>query len=153
MSWDELGPLTMRSLLRIFSPPFLCAVLLTANPITPTVAGAKSATTQWLATWGASPQGPVPNTLSATGFDDQTVRDIVDTSVGGNTVRVQFANTFGRLPLDIGRAAIGIANDQAGLVPSSSGPVSFGWTLRCSYGRGLPRTQMSSCRSTEGPRY
>jgi lysophospholipase L1-like esterase len=66
--------------------------------------------------------------LSAVGFDDQTVRDIIDTSVGGNTVRVQFANTFGRLPLDIGRAAVGIANEQAGLLPSASGPVSFGWS-------------------------
>jgi hypothetical protein len=92
-----VGAVTTRPLLRILSAPLLCAVLLTASLITPTGTGARSATPQWLATWGASPQGPLPDTLSASGFNDQTVRDIIDTSVGGTTVRVQFANTFGRL--------------------------------------------------------
>jgi lysophospholipase L1-like esterase len=112
---------------RIASPALLIALLLIPTLIAPSVARAAPAAPRWLATWGASPQGPVPDTLSAVGFKDETVRDIIDTSVGGTTIRLQFANTFGRLPLDIGRAAVGIANEQAGLVSPASGPVSFGW--------------------------
>src|ERR1700746_2210398 len=52
----------------------------------------------WVTSWAASPQVAVPETLSATGFDDQTVRNIVFTSVGGNVVRVRFTNTFGTTP-------------------------------------------------------
>jgi len=89
-------------------------------------ADAQATRTQWIATWGASPQAAVPGTLSAVGFQDQTVRDIVATSVGGEWVRVQFANTFGRTSLEIGQAAVGVVDDPTGLAPSASQPLSFG---------------------------
>jgi lysophospholipase L1-like esterase len=129
----------MRFLLRIASPALLCALVLIVSLTPLSAPRAGSADTQWLATWGASPQGPVPHTLSAVGFKDQTLRDIIDTSVGGNAVRVQFVNTFGRRTLDIGRAAVGLAGEQAGLRPSSTGPVSFGWSLAV-----LPRAGIES---------
>ena len=107
-----------------------CALLVTGGLAAPALSSGDTrfTSTHWLATWGASPQGVVPGTLSAVGFNNQTVRDIVFTSVGGNAVRVQFANTFGREPLEIGRAAIGVDTEKAGLVPNASGPVSFGWS-------------------------
>jgi lysophospholipase L1-like esterase len=64
---------------------------------------------QWLATWGASPEAPVPGTPAADGFADQTIRNVVFTSVGGTMARVRFTNAFGTVPLEIGRAAIGPA--------------------------------------------
>jgi lysophospholipase L1-like esterase len=81
--------------------------------------------TQWVGTWAASPQVATPGTLSATGFDDQTVRNIVFSSVGGATVRVRFTNTFGTQPLEIGRAAIGVELTGASIVAGTSRPLLF----------------------------
>ena len=59
---------------------------------------------QWVSTWAASPQTAIPGSADATGFNNQTIRNIVFTSVGGNLVRVRFTNTFGDQPLQIGTA-------------------------------------------------
>ena len=68
---------------------------------------------QWVATWAASPQTAIPGTPDATGFNDQTVRNIVFSSVSGDLVRVRFTNTFGDLPLQIGDASIAVAGTGA----------------------------------------
>jgi lysophospholipase L1-like esterase len=72
-------------------------------------ATAVSRGTHWVSTWGASPQGPTPSSISANGFLDQTVRNVVFTSVGGSMVRVRFTNVFGTRPLRISRATIALA--------------------------------------------
>src|SRR5262245_61394580 len=63
----------------------------------------------WVTSWSASPQVAVPGTLSATGFDNQTVRDIVFTSTGGNAARVVLTNAFGTSPLRVGHVTLAIA--------------------------------------------
>jgi lysophospholipase L1-like esterase len=69
----------------------------------------------WVSSWSASPQAATPGSLADAGFDNQTVRNVVFTSVGGSLVRVRFTNTFGARPLTIGRATIAIAGTGAGL--------------------------------------
>jgi lysophospholipase L1-like esterase len=78
----------------------------------------------WVSSWSASPQAATPGSLAATGFDNQTVRNVVFTSAGGSLVRVRFTNTFGSQPLTIGRAAIAVAGSGANLA-SNSTPLSF----------------------------
>jgi len=77
---------------------------------------------QWVATWAASPQTSIPGTPDATGFNNQTIRNIVFTSVSGNVVRVRFTNTFGDALnnplLTIGAASIAVAGSGA----ATSGP-------------------------------
>ena len=79
----------------------------------------------WVTSWGASPQVAVPGSLSETGFDDQTVRNIVFTSVGGDVVRVRFTNTFGSTPLDIGQASIALAGSGTTASTGREVPLSF----------------------------
>jgi lysophospholipase L1-like esterase len=79
----------------------------------------------WIATWGASAQAATALDLSANGFDDQTIRNIVFSSVGGSVVRVRLTNAFGTRPLEIGRAAIGVAGVGAGLVAGADRALSF----------------------------
>jgi len=43
----------------------------------------------WVASWAASPMA------GTTSFSDQTVRNIIYTSAGGNSLRVQVSNAFG----------------------------------------------------------
>jgi hypothetical protein len=76
--------------------------------------------------WSASPQHPSLGTLGMTGFHDQTVRDIVFPSVGGKMVRLELTNAFGRLPLQVGRVTLAVADLGAGVVPGTIHPVSFG---------------------------
>lgn len=79
----------------------------------------------WVSTWAASPQQAVPGTPAQAGFTDQTVRNIVFTSVGGDLVRVRFTNTFGATPLQIGAASIAVAGTGAA-VTGPTVPLTFG---------------------------
>ncbi|MGA2927111.1 MAG: SGNH/GDSL hydrolase family protein [Solirubrobacteraceae bacterium] len=85
--------------------------LASATPSRPAARAAQAS--NWLATWGASPQVATPGSLAATGFDNQTVRNVVFTSAAGSIVRVRFTNTFGTQPLLIGDAAIALASPGA----------------------------------------
>ncbi len=80
----------------------------------------------WVTSWGASPQDPSPGTLGLKGFHDQTVRDIIVPSVGGNMIRLELTNAFGRSPLQVGRVTVAVADLGAGVVPGTIHPVSFG---------------------------
>ena len=80
----------------------------------------------WVTSWTASPQNPVSGTLGSTGFHDQTVRDIIVPSVGGNMIRLELTNAFGRSPLQVGRVTVAVAHLGAGVVPGTIHPVSFG---------------------------
>ena len=80
------------------------------------------------ATWAASPMAPtplVPNLANA-GFNNQTVRNIVYTSVGGSDLRVRVSNTFGMTALQIGRVSVGVELTGAQLVRGTTHPVTFG---------------------------
>ena len=71
----------------------------------------------------------MPGTLGMTGFDDQTVRDIVFPSVGGNMIRLELTNAFGRSPLQVGRVTVALADLGAGVVPGTIHPVTFGGSV------------------------
>ena len=75
----------------------------------------------WVGTWTAS-----PSNLSAVGYDDQTLRLIVHTSIGGDHVRVRLSNTFGTKPLTIGAAHIAAQASGASIDPRTDRPLRFG---------------------------
>ncbi len=85
--------------------------------------------TAWSGTWGASPIAGATSTTCPAGadaLDNQTVRDIVYTSVGGQNVRVRFTNTFGTAPLVIGSASLAVEQSGAGTVPGTMRQLRFG---------------------------
>jgi lysophospholipase L1-like esterase len=65
----------------------------------------------WAGTWAASPT-TVPETGVAV-FDDQTIRQVVHVSTGGDTVRVRLTNEFGERPLVIGAAHVAQGSSEA----------------------------------------
>ena len=79
---------------------------------------------QWVSTWAASPQ-TASAASDVTGFNNQTIRNIVFTSVSGNLVRVRFTNTFGDQPLQIGSASIAVAATGAATTGRNV-PLTFG---------------------------
>ena len=84
-------------------------LLLASCHATSTHGVASSAASQpnWVATWGTSQQITEPNNLPpAPGLTGTTLRQRVKVSIGGQKVRLRFANTFGNTPLIIGAASI-----------------------------------------------
>ena len=85
----------------------------------------------WVGTWAtavvARPQTPSqplqdPDPLN---FHDQTLRQIVHVSLGGDRVRVVLSNAFGTDPLEIGAAQIALRAQEAAIVPASSQALTF----------------------------
>jgi lysophospholipase L1-like esterase len=92
-----------------------------------TAATAARGQDDWVGTWSASPHEPdlhVPG-LANTGFNNQTLRQIVHTSVGGRQVRVRLS-TFGANGLTIGAAHIALHGSGAAIVAGSDRTLTFG---------------------------
>lgn len=78
-------------------------------------------------TWGTSPHEPGALPVPfADGFSNQTVRQIVHVSVGGQAVRLRLTNAFGTRPVTFDSVYIGLQRNGASLVPRSNRAVSFG---------------------------
>jgi len=80
----------------------------------------------WVTSWSASPQTARPGTLAAAGFDDQTLREIIFPSVGGDLIRLELTNVFGASALRIGHVTVALAGLGATVVPGTIHPVTFG---------------------------
>src|SRR5499426_2313362 len=104
----------------------------------------------WVTTWVAAPQQPraggpppaaqpgaaaagqrgqggpaAPAVAPPTAFNDQTIRMIVHTSLGGRRARVTLSNAYGNTPLKIGTAHIALRSKEAGVVPASDRTLMF----------------------------
>jgi lysophospholipase L1-like esterase len=94
------------------------------TPKTPSVASASSS--GWVETWATAPIDPghIGTNRANTGFHDETVRNVVFASVGGQQVRIRLSNLYGKRPLHIGQASVGaVASD--GNLSGSAYPVTF----------------------------
>ena len=60
----------------------------------------------WAGAWGASPNPPP---AAARTFENQTVRQVVRLSTGGEQIRIRFTNEYGEKALDIGAATVALA--------------------------------------------
>lgn len=72
------------------------------------------------------PSGPSPIVPTPDRLEDQTVRMIVRTTIGGSVARVQFSNASGGEPVTIGRARIAKSAGGDATAPGSDRPLSFG---------------------------
>ena len=76
--------------------------------------------THEIATWGASADRVTNTTLA-----DQTVRDIVHTSIGGSNLRIEVSNAFGDSPITVGRAFVGVRSSGAAIQPGTNRQLTF----------------------------
>lgn len=79
----------------------------------------------WVTTWAAAQQAPRVAPTPANNFNNQTVRMIVHTSIGGNRVRVQLSNAYGATPLAIGAAHIALRSEDSAIVAGSDRALLF----------------------------
>jgi lysophospholipase L1-like esterase len=58
-------------------------------------------------------------------FNNQTLRQIVRTSIGGRRVRVALSNAFGTAPLTVGAAHLAVRDKESGTVAASDRTLTF----------------------------
>jgi len=86
--------------------------------------------------WAVGDIAPQPaNTLS---YSNQTIREIVHTSVGGAEVRVRIANAFGTAPLVIGEAHVAVSSGGSAIVAGTDHVLTFGGRTSVSIPPGAP---------------
>jgi lysophospholipase L1-like esterase len=91
---------------RCFNKNLILAILVFVTPLC-SAANAPANRSPWVATWGAA---MVPTEYGTEpDFSNQTLRQIIHTSVAGGQVRVWISNRFGSQPLRIGAAHVAIA--------------------------------------------
>jgi len=71
-------------------------------------------------------------------YNNQTIREIVHTSIGGNQVRVRISNTFGSAPLVIGEAHVAVTSSGASIVPGTDRALTFGGRISVTIPAGAP---------------
>lgn len=83
----------------------------------------------WVVTWGASPAPQLADEaqmrVQKLVFEDQTLREIVHTSIGSDTVRVRLSNAFGKDSVEIGAAHIALRSSGARIVAGSDRVLTF----------------------------
>ncbi len=91
----------------------------------------------WVGTWATAPvvlppprdgapQAPQVLGPEPVRIQDQTVRQIVHTSIGGSAVRVAVSNFFGTRPLEVGAAHVALRVDGATIDTGAAGSLRFG---------------------------
>lgn len=87
------------------------------------------ASEHWVGSWGSAPATPWP---AFEGFpdtkitlDDQTLRQIVRLSLGGDQIRVRLSNTYGDAPVTINDAQVAVRESESTTVPGSSFSITF----------------------------
>jgi len=99
-----------------------------------TLSAQRAATEHWVGTWATAPvsipsqpggqaqlqQGPPPS------VNNQTLRQIVHTSIGGDRVRIVLTNAFGTAPLALGGAHVALRDKGGTIVDGSDRALTFG---------------------------
>lgn len=133
-SWNRVG---------VTAAAIVVAGLLASSP----VLVAQTAAEHWLGTWSTAevgrPQTPpaaapapppfmpnqcAPAPAAAPAFlhvNNQTLRQVVHTSIGGSKVRVVLSNAYGTAPVTIGAAHVAIRDKESAIRQGSGQPLSF----------------------------
>jgi lysophospholipase L1-like esterase len=83
------------------------------------------ASDRWITAWGNS-----QNELGVNAVSNTTVRMIARVTISGDAVRIRLDNTFGGVPLSIGKAYVGHRIQGAAVAPGSNRQVSFNMSAR-----------------------
>ncbi len=120
MSFITHWPALRRQSLIVVAAMALAVAGLAADP-----AALANSDQHWVGSWSTAMHAPdVGFGITNPGFDNQTLRQIVHTSVGGDQVRVKLS-TFGANALVVGAAHIALRDAGAAIVPGSDRTLTF----------------------------
>ena len=101
-----------------------------ATPATSPVATVRDwASEHWVGSWATAPATPWPKIDgfrdTAIALNNQTLRQIVRLSLGGDRIRVRLSNTYGDAPVNIEDAQVALRDTESTTVADSTFPVTF----------------------------
>src|SRR5512132_798199 len=105
----------------LFAAVVFCVATLAAHPAA--LAGPGNGDEQWVGTWATALVSQAPSATNE--VNNQTLRQIVHVSAGGDQVRVKLSNAFGTGPLAVGAAAIALRDAGEAIVPGSVHVLTF----------------------------
>jgi lysophospholipase L1-like esterase len=83
-------------------------------------AAVANASGTWTGTWATAPQS------GGASFDQQTIRQIVHTSISGTVARIEISNAFGTAPLTVSDVHIALAGSGSAITSGTDQTVTFG---------------------------
>lgn len=91
------------------------------------VAQSGSAPGHWVSAWSTAVHTPMvfPGMPPSLALNNQTIREIIRPTIGGERLRVRFSNEFGTAPLTLGSARIALLDEKGSIVPGSDRPLTF----------------------------
>jgi len=122
MSSDAKWP-SLRRLSRAVLAAFTIVATLAAGPVL--AAGGpqgNEGNQHWVGTWATG----VHWRVTGASFANQTLREIVHTSIAGDRARVRISNSFGVTPLVVGSAHLALRDTGPSIVPGSDRALTFG---------------------------
>lgn len=81
--------------------------------------GAVTPTDGWVGSWAVAPHA------DGTAFNDQTLRQVVHTSIGGSQVRLRISNAFGKQPLSIDNVHVAKRSSGSAIDAATDRPARF----------------------------
>ena len=79
----------------------------------------------WIAAWTASLQAPYEDGISLEGFQDQTLRFIIQPHIDGTKMRVRLSNLFGSEPLKMDGVHVAMSENSAENIPGTQKQLTF----------------------------
>ncbi|MEV4544814.1 SGNH/GDSL hydrolase family protein [Micromonospora echinaurantiaca] len=115
------------------------AVVASAGP--DSTSGARGDRAVWAGSWAAAVTRGNATGLTNTGLNNQSVRMVVHTSVGGPRLRVRLSNIYGEQAVQVGRATIArpntaTADDHSDIDPASLRELRFNGAASATMNRG-----------------
>ena len=102
-----------------FQVPSKWAAWLAFAAMVMSLAPCATADIPWTGTWSVSPESSSKN------FVQQTLRQIVHTSIGGTSARLTFSNVFGKAPLTITDVYLAQRDFNSTIVDGTNAQVTF----------------------------
>ncbi|MFJ4655330.1 SGNH/GDSL hydrolase family protein [Nocardia sp. NPDC088792] len=97
----------------------------------------------WSAAWSSAPQRPSagfgPN-WSEQGFSDQTLRQVVRLTNGGDQVRIRLSNHYGLGPLEVTGSTVAATDTGAAITATTLHPLTFAGTSKVTIPAGAELT-------------
>ncbi|QGN48522.1 SGNH/GDSL hydrolase family protein [Micromonospora sp. WMMD558] len=107
----------------------------------PSSTGTERGRTTWAASWATAVTRGNATGLTNTGLNNQSVRMVVHTTVGGPVLRVRLSNMYGEQAVKVGRATIarpntGTPDDVSDIDPATLRELTFGGATSATMNRG-----------------
>ncbi len=101
----------------------------------------KDASEGWVGTWGTAPQLVEPGNMPPKpGLSNNTLRQVVHVSIGGERIQVKFSNEYGKSPVTLKSVHIALSEGNGVIDPATDKAILFNGKAECTMAPGLAVT-------------